>query len=97
MGDLGDYWRDVNSHYKQQKANYDARIRPVVYDNFDKLKKLGYEVKDLNGFYHKRINGVLDIFPQNMRYHDLRKNERGDYHNLVKFVQSRMRVINIRE
>lgn len=37
-----------------------------------------YKVHRLN-LYHFRINDRLDVFPIKCRWHDIKKNERGDY------------------
>lgn len=42
-----------------------------------KLTARGYIVKKLSD-YQFRINGVLDLYPVNMRYHNIKTQERGD-------------------
>lgn len=37
--------------------------------------------------YHFRINGVLDVFPTNRRYHDLVTNRRGWYKAVPELLQ----------
>lgn len=86
MGDEGDYWRDVNAHFKKKKQERDSRIRPIIENKLEKLSKK-YSVEKKTE-YQYRINEVLDIYPQNQRYHDIKKNKRGDYQNMIKFVNN---------
>ena len=84
MGDEGDYWRDVNAYHRQQKEKRDLRIWPMI-ENKLKLVSKKHNVRKLTQ-YQYRINGTLDIYPQNKRYHDIKNNKRGDYKDMIKFV-----------
>ena len=44
-----------------------------------------YQVKYLTN-YQWRINGIVDIFPQSRRFHDIRKNVRGSYKDMFEFL-----------
>lgn len=44
------------------------------------LKNLGLEVEQLNSF-HFRVCGVLDFYPTNRRFHNLKTNQRGFYYD----------------
>lgn len=44
-----------------------------------------YEVQYLTP-YQWRINGVVDIFHQSRRFHDIKKNVRGDYRDMHEFL-----------
>lgn len=56
-------------------------------DHFSKLiQRLSakYEVRKLTD-YQWRINGVLDLYPVNRNYHDIKKNLRGTYIDAMAF------------
>jgi hypothetical protein len=84
------YWNDIKEAGRKAKEAYNDRVWPVIHRNLDKLRSMGYQLEDKNNGYQVRINGVLDIYPQNKRYHDLKANRRGDYKNLVGFVVGRL-------
>lgn len=84
MSDTSEYWKDVKAHFRGRNKLRRFRAEP----DFESIKELGLEVKDLNNGYQVRINGILDIFPTNMLYHDIKKNERGDYRNMIEFIKT---------
>lgn len=45
-----------------------------------------YEVKYLTQ-YQWRINGVIDLFITNRRYHDIKNNKRGGYQDMHSFLE----------
>lgn len=51
-----------------------------------RLGKMGYQVHQFTA-YHMRINGELDLYPINQRFHIISTGERGDYENPIAFVQ----------
>lgn len=52
----------------------------------ERLRALGHEIEEKTD-YHFRVNGTLDVYPVNRRYHDIKKNERGGYRDVINFVQ----------
>lgn len=52
----------------------------------DRLRVLGYEIREFTS-YQFRIEGVLDVYPVNRRWHDIKKNKRGGYEDIFAFVQ----------
>lgn len=48
------------------------------------LAELGIEAQYLSP-YHIRFEGVLDVWPKNKKFHDIRRNTRGQYKDLVSF------------
>jgi hypothetical protein len=66
----------------QWKANDDANILEQI----ERLEQAGYKVEKKNSHYQVRINGKLDLYPRNRRYHDLASNRRGDYKNMFDFI-----------
>lgn len=86
MGDEGEYWNDIKSHFKKKKEAREKRVRPIIENKLETLSEK-YNVERKTD-YQYRINGILDIYPQNQRYHDIRKNKRGDYKEMIKFVNN---------
>lgn len=76
-----------------------AGRRPLVHESKEQvfarrasyipeLDGAGYSVKQLTP-YQYRINGFLDVYPVNARFHDIRTGKRGSFHgqNLASFVR----------
>src|SRR5205807_4294702 len=61
----------------------------VIHEKLEILVALDYHVKPLTE-YQYRINGVIDIYPVNKKWHDLRNSERGEYQELVSLVKSKI-------
>lgn len=53
-------------------------------------KKRKFKVEELNSFQF-RVNGAIDFYPTNRRYHVLKTGERGSYDNPLKLLR-RMRL-----
>jgi hypothetical protein len=64
-------------------------IWDLIQEKLEVLIAYDYQVQRLTQ-YQYRINGILDIYPVNKRWHDLRSGDRGDYKELVSFVQSKL-------
>jgi len=79
----------MQTHMRARRKNYNDGLRAGQKRKFGVLTKLGYEIKALSD-YQFRVNGILDIYITNHRYHDLRNNERGDYESLTSFVKSKI-------
>jgi DNA-binding ferritin-like protein (Dps family) len=61
--------REVNIMRKKRSSQF----RDIIKE----FRELGFEVKELNQFQF-RFNGIIDIYPSNKRFHDLKNNIRGD-------------------
>jgi len=72
-------WR---GHKEDMKKMRDSR-RAQFHETIIELRNAGFEVVEITPFQY-RINECLDIYPQNKRYHDIIKNERGDIRG-IKF------------
>jgi hypothetical protein len=59
----------------------------IIHEKLDILAAYDYRVQSLTQ-YQYRINGVIDIYPVNKRWHDLRSGQRGNYNDLVNFITS---------
>jgi hypothetical protein len=73
-----------------------SRRRPLpdyvwdaIHERLDILAAHDYRIEPLTD-YQFRINGVVDIYPVNKRWHDLRSGERGSYEEMIKFIQSKI-------
>lgn len=57
-----------------------------------KLLKAKYKVKELTA-YQWRINDRIDIYPTGEKWHDIKKNERGDFFttDLFEFLEERLK------
>lgn len=69
---------------EKKQIAYEIKEREKLESELNVLREK-FEVKEFTS-YHYRVNGVLDIFPTNRYYHDIKKNKRGDYRNMVEFV-----------
>jgi hypothetical protein len=57
------------------------QVWDAIYEKLDILAAHDYRVQALTQ-YQYRINGVIDIYPVNRRWHDLRSGQRGNYNAL---------------
>jgi hypothetical protein len=64
-------------------------IWEIIHEKLDILVAYDYQVEPLTE-YQYRINGIIDIYPVNKRWHDIRSGERGNYEELVTFIQQRL-------
>jgi hypothetical protein len=76
----------LKKHKSQKRAN--SRRKGIA----DLSALADYSVMPFNEGTQFRVNGVLDLYPTNRRFHNLRTNERGDYRSdspaeLVAFVE----------
>ena len=72
---------------EEEYLRYEVRKQNRLQNDFKVLEGKGFEVKKFTD-YQYRINKVLDIFPTSQYYHDIKNNKRGDYRNLIGFVES---------
>lgn len=49
------------------------------------LRRNGHKVHFFTP-YQMRVDGILDIYPVNRRWHDIKRNERGEYNDLFIFI-----------
>ncbi len=63
----------LKKHKSQRRAN--SRRKGIA----DLSTLADYSVVPFNEGTQFRVNGVLDLYPTNRRFHNLRTNERGDY------------------
>lgn len=70
--EISEFWRE----WRRIQSNKRAAVRDHGTEELQKLKEEGYLVIELTP-YHFRINGELDIYPTNRKYHYLPDNKRG--------------------
>ena len=66
-------WKD----HAEQMDNMRRRRRDQFWQVIKDFRRMGFEVKEISPFQF-RVNESIDIYPSNKKYHDLKKNERGD-------------------
>ncbi len=79
--------QQIHKHQGDHREAAKAKHEIMQTDHFSKLiQRLSakYEVKKLTE-YQWRINGVLDLYPTNRLYHDIKQNKRGTYRDAMGF------------
>jgi hypothetical protein len=71
----------ANIRYRSSKKEEREIHRKEVGQHIDEILSLKYvdTIEDLNNSYQWRIDNNLDLFPANLRYHDLTTKKRGSY------------------
>ncbi len=77
---------------KGGEDNYQRSSRRVSF--LPQLIEEGFTVKKLTD-YQYRVNEVLDIYPTNAKYHDIKRNKRGSFRgqNVCMFVRKFFKTI----
>jgi hypothetical protein len=82
--------RDAEQKIKDAEDQKRWRVAAAKQEKFwnDMKRRLeeNYEVQYLTD-YQWRINGTIDIYPTNRRYHNLKTQERGDYRDMHSFLR----------
>ena len=76
-----------NSHRNARRQAYADVDRSNARRSLGRLAKQGYEVRMITEFQY-RINGALDVYPTNNKWHNIKTGERGTYSQLTRFVKS---------
>ncbi|MFA9262888.1 MAG: hypothetical protein ACEQSB_06100 [Undibacterium sp.] len=85
IDDEGEFWRNVREVNKQEHREWRNRIAPVVHSKVKQLEAGGHAIKWLTEWQF-RMDGWLDIFWQSKRFHDITKNRRGSYRDIMQFM-----------
>ncbi len=88
VDDESEFWRNVREVGKQQHAEWRDRINVVVKHKVSQLEARGHAIKWLTEWQF-RVDDRYDIFWQSKRYHDIKLNRRGDYYDLISFIESK--------
>lgn len=75
-----------DSFREARKERHEKKLASFVDKQMQQLTALLYDVKKLTP-YQYRINDALDIFPISSKYHDIKRNKRGRYGNVITFVK----------
>lgn len=70
----------------ERKYRYEEKKRAHLMLDLTELQKKGFNWVRLNSNYQIRINNRIDVFPTSKKYHDIKKNKRGEYRTLVGFI-----------
>lgn len=78
-----EFWKAVREEARLKRANR----RESQYGDLIDLEDMGYDVRVVNEEgYQFRINGIIDIYPTNKKYHNLQSKRRGVYKDLKFFI-----------
>lgn len=85
MSETVETFKAMKSFFRKERSQRrDEQIPDLL-----KLADQGYDIRVVNeAGYQFRVNGRLDIYPTNKRWHDLKKNKRGGYESLLDFIPS---------
>jgi hypothetical protein len=94
LNEESEFWKQ---HNEEMKCMRDRR-RTGFESVFDDLIKRGHTIKQMS-LYKFRIDDVLDVYPSNKRWHDIKNNRRGDLrvslHNIANLIEMRInKIIN---
>ena len=81
MSDQAEYWKAIREQQQQDRA--ERREEGVA--AIARLATLGFRVEAITP-YQFRINGSLDVYPTNRRFHCLTDGERGTYQEVALLV-----------
>ncbi len=80
---------DENEMWKEYRGEQRDRRTERVIDRTSQilsLKEEGFDIEQKSAF-HVRVNGRLDLWPTHNRFHDIRRNKRGGYGDVIQFVK----------
>lgn len=84
--ETSEMWKEEREAYKQRRDKRLAiRTKEIL-----ALTEFGYTV-EMKSEYQYRINDIVDVFPVNNRFHDIRTNHRGHYNNIKPFLLKALR------
>lgn len=77
--------RAIHDRYHERRLAAQSRDDQFM-DSLCRRLSEKYDVKQLT-IWQWRINGVLDVYPKNKRYHDIKRNRRGDYQDIFRLCE----------
>lgn len=93
INEESEFWREHDKEMRQMRE----RRRLNFEDVWDQLIKRGHQIKQMSP-YQFRVDDVLDVYPSNKRWHDIKNNRRGDlrvsWHNIANYIELRINKIN---
>jgi hypothetical protein len=83
MSEAIETFRAIKSFYRKDRAQRRFEQIPDLLNLADQ----GFDIRVVNeDGYQFRVNGRLDIYPTNKRWHDIKENKRGGYESLTEFI-----------
>lgn len=82
------FYAESREGRKQEHSEWRDRINVVVKHKVSQLEARGHAVRWLTEWQF-RVDERYDIFWQSKRYHDVKLNRRGDYFDLISFIESK--------
>lgn len=88
MTDDAEMYAENRERRKKEHEEWRERINVVVKHKVSQLRARGHAVRWLTEWQF-RVDERYDIFWQSKRYHDVKANRRGDYFDLISFIESK--------
>ena len=88
MSEDAEWYAECRERQQKEHAEWRDRTGEIVKHKVGQLEAKGHAVKWVTE-WQIRIDGRWDVYWQSKRYHDIRLNKRGDYHDLISFIQSK--------
>ena len=89
MNEENELWRAHNQEMREMREKRRFNFEEI----WEQLIKRGHTIKQMS-LYQFRVDDVLDIYPSNKRWHDIKNNRRGDlrvsFHNIANYVEMRL-------
>lgn len=82
------FWRRARNIQKQERAAWRDKTEIVVRHKLNTLIAKGHRVRFITQ-WQVRVNERYDLFWQSKRYHDIKENRRGNYHDIISFIESK--------
>lgn len=82
------FYAESRERRKQEHAEWRDRTGEVVKHKVAQLAEKGHLIKWVTE-WQVRVDGRFDIYWQSKRYHDIKTNRRGDYFDLISFIESK--------
>lgn len=84
--EMGDMWRDIHEASKKHRAEKQEWSKELL---SQWCEESGVQMKEIAP-WHVRLTkeqSILDIYPQRQKWHNVTRNKRGQYRNLIEFVK----------
>lgn len=88
MTDDAEWYAECRERKKKEHGEWRDKTEVIVRHKLNTLIAKGHRVQFLTP-WQVRIDGRFDLFWQAKRYHDIKENRRGDYHDIISFIASK--------
>jgi hypothetical protein len=79
---MDELWKEYREDQKERRLE---RL-PIRVNQIMSLIEFGYKVEKKTE-YQFRINDIIDVYPIHNSFHDITKNKRGGYKDVIQFVK----------